>query len=51
MGPKRDFGAEISTVSQPKLPLSEFSRRNGMSQVTEGAGLNPSVQYCCSHVA
>ena len=44
-GPKRDFGAEISTVSQLKLPLSEFSKRNGMSQVTEGAGLNPSVQY------
>jgi hypothetical protein len=43
-GPKCNFGAEILIVSQPKLPLSELSRQNGMSQVTEGAGLNPNIQ-------
>jgi hypothetical protein len=44
-GTNDDISAENLTLSQPNLALSESSRRNQLSQVTEAAGLNPSVQY------
>jgi hypothetical protein len=52
-GTNDNISAENLTLSQPNLALSKSSRQNQLSQVTEAAGLNPSVQdvgqtlQCC----
>jgi hypothetical protein len=42
---KDDISAKNLTLSQPNLALSASSRLNKLSQVTEAARLNPSIQY------